>query len=280
MTAYGQSEIASCGLSIKPDHAIGRPTEFDQIVVIGPLLRQLQNVSPVVYDVLAAARANNIPITGVCTGSFVLAKAGLLDGSTACIHPYHALDFNDRFPGIRFVTDQHFVEENGLATVPGGTSVLNYAADLIERQLGFARSSKVMHQMSLPGTSWDIFGARQIRQRAENSGDIRLKKAISIMDRKMGSGDTVASVAAEVGLSTRQLDRLFRDHFGATPKRFWLDMRLDYCKWLTLNTRRPITSIALAGGFFDSAHLITQFKAAFGATPGEMREFTAGQQTV
>lgn len=271
MTADRQSETASCGLSVRPDQSLGRPSDFDRVVIIGPLLRQFQNVSPAIYDFLDAARAGNIPITGVCTGSFVMAKAGFLEGLTACIHPYHALDFKDRFPNIKYVTDKHFVEANGLATVPGGTSVLNYAAEVIERQMGSNRASKVMHQMSLPGTSWDIFGARQVRQRADNSRDTRIIKTVSIMERKMGSGGTVAEVAAEVGISTRQLDRLFRAHFGITPKQFWLEMRLDYCKWLTLNSRRPITKIALAGGFFDSAHFISQFKSAFGITPGEMR---------
>ena len=248
--------------------------EFDQIVVIGPLLRQFDAIAPSIYGILEKARAEKIPIAGLCTGSFVLAEAGLLEGMTACLHPYHALDFSSRFPNIPYVTDQHFIVGEGIATVPGGTSVLNYAAHVIERHLGTARTSKVMHQMSLPGSSWDIFGARQTRQKAASSNDARLKKAVSLMERTMEAGGTVPDIAKAIGISERQLDRLFRQHFDTTPKRYWLEMRLDYCRWLTLNTDRPITDVAFVGGFSDSAHFITQFKKTFGVTPGEMRKIS------
>lgn len=271
VTAHGRPETASCGSAVSPDHNAGSVSGFSLIAVVGPLLRRFDEIPQGTYDFIAAARKAEVPVVGLCTGSFVLARAGLLDGMTACIHPYHALDFSTWFPDIPYVTEKHFVEEGGIATVPGGTSVLNYAAHVIGRHLGASRTSKVMHQMSLPGASWDIFGARQARQQAANSSDVRIKKAVSLMERTMEAGKTIADLAAAAGTSERQLERLFQKHFQTTPKRYWLEMRLDYCKWLTLNTERSITDVAFAGGFSDSAHFITQFKKAFGVPPGELR---------
>jgi len=271
MTVHGQSERSSCGLSIAADRMLDSSREFDLVVLIGPLLRQFETLAPGLYDFLHATRARQIPIAGLCTGAFVLAEAGFLAHRLACIHPYHALDFSHRFPTVAYRTDLHFLETDGITTVPGGTSVLNYASHVIEYQLGVARASKVMHQMSLPGASLDVFAARQFRPDPPRSRDARVQKAVSLMERAMEAGGPIAHIAAAVGVSERQLDRLFRQHLGTPPKRYWLDMRLDYCKWLILNTDRSITDVAFLGGFSDSAHFITRFKTAFGAPPGEMR---------
>lgn len=95
----------------------------------------------------------------------------------------------------------------------------------------------------------------------------------------METGNTVAAIASAIGVSERQLDRLFRQHLNTSPKRYWLEMRLDYCRWMTLNTDRPISDVAFVGGFSDSAHFITQFKKAYGVPPGEMRRSKVGDQT-
>ncbi len=271
LTPHGQSEVASCGIKIGADRHLIHPSDFDMIVVVGPLLRQFSEISPDIYDFLGTTHCAGIPIAGLCTGSFVLAEAGLLDGFTACLHPYHALDFSERFPNLDYRTDRHFIEDKGIATVPGGTSVLNYAAHVIELHLGAARTSKVIHQMSLPGASWDIFGARPIKQKATSSNDARLKKAVSLMERTMETGGKVSGIATAIGVSERQLDRLFRKHFEISPKRYWLEMRLGYCRWLVINTDRSITDVAFVGGFSDSAHFITQFRKTYGVPPGAMR---------
>lgn len=263
----GSTATASCGIRIQPDAAYVNPTDFDYLVVIGGLLGQLRTAPARHRDYLRVAAAAGVPIIGVCTGVFVLAEEGLLAGRKVAVHPFHRDDFRTAFPALRLTTREDFVIDERRITVPGGVSILSLMTELIRSHCGADRAAKVVHQLSLtdqPGTNQFERG----RATAFHfSADPRIQRAVVMIESRMGRDAVPEEIALQVGLSSRQFGRLFRDHLGITPKQFIIETRLRYARWMIENSRHPITAIAYDTGFADCAHLTTAFKARYGMSP-------------
>lgn len=270
MSAGSAPVAASCGIEIKPTSDFRAPSRFDCVFVIGGLLRSLHRGDPAAIAYLRDAHAAGTLVVGVCTGSFILAQAGLVKGA-ACIHPYHLRDFQSRFPSIRTVGNQDYLWGDGVATIPGGTSIINFMADLIAGSRGGDRASKVVHQMTMPERGETSATSRKLALGYSHVDDPRLKRAIILMERGMGGDCSIAGVAAEVGLSLRQFERLFTDSMGMPPKRFLMTIRLRYARWLVLQTAQTMSEIAIQTGFADCSHFVRNFRKAFGASPKALR---------
>lgn len=145
----GFAAVASCGIRVESDAPYINPTDFDYIVAIGGLLPQLRAAPASHRDYIRVAAAAGSTVIGVCTGSFVLAQEGLLDGRRAAIHPFHAEDFRLAFPRQALSAREDFLIENGRITVPGGISILSLMTELIRNHCGPDRAAKAVHQLSL-----------------------------------------------------------------------------------------------------------------------------------
>ena len=222
-----------------------------------------------------------MPVYGVCTGSFVLALAGLLDGRPVCIHPYHKDHFEAAFPGHRFVTNRDFESSGTVTTVLGGVSILPLMKRLIAAHLGPDRAAKVEHQMTLPSSDGSAFARPQsplAAKRAEIS-DPRIQRALVILDAQSTQTPQIAALARTLGLSERHFLRLFRAHVGCGPKDYMIDTKLRAAAWLLQNTARSITSIAYTAGFASGAALADHCRRRLNATPGEIRKMNAAAHT-
>ncbi|MCU0818548.1 MAG: helix-turn-helix domain-containing protein [Beijerinckiaceae bacterium] len=272
MTPGRQPVHASCGIPITPDAGIGALDSFDCVAVIGPLLRNLETLPPEIPAALQHAHQQGKLVAGLCTGSFVLAEAGLMQKRRACLHPYHAEDYRRRYPDHRFMLDQDFHEDSGIVTVPGGLSVISFATSLISRFCGRERATKAVFQMTMSDREVESSVKKILALGRQHITDHRLRKAITLMERDMQSPGTVTGIAEQLGMSERQLERLFRDGLGTSPKAFWIEIRLRYGRWYLFNTRKAVTEVAYLTGFSDCAHFIAQFRKAYGVTPGQLRK--------
>jgi transcriptional regulator GlxA family with amidase domain len=267
----GQKTMASCGVWIQSDAPYINPTDFDYIVVIGGLLPHLRAAPRRHRDYLRAAASAGVPLIGACTGVFVLAQEGLLAGRKVCVHPFHKEDFRTAFPALRTTTRDEFLVEDNRITVPGGVSILSLMTQLIRTHCGADRAAKAVHQLSLserPGVGeFDRSRASGFR----HSTDPRIQRAIVTIESRRGQKTTPEEIASHVGLSGRQFGRLFQEHLGMTPKRFIIETRLRYARWLVENSNLSMTAIAYEAGFADCAHLATSFKARYGTPPTGLR---------
>ncbi len=267
----GQSAVASCGIRVQADAAYTNPNDFDYIVVIGGLLPHLRAAPARHRAYLRVAASAGVPIIGVCTGVFVLAQEGLLAGHKASVHPFHSEDFRMAFPRLAFSTRDDFLIDKARITVPGGISVLSLMTDLIRTHCGPDRAAKVVHQLSLTEqktmSAFDQERATVFR----NFSDTRIQRAVVLIESRKGRDVSPEQAAQAVGLSPRQFARLFQQHTNMTPKRFILETRLRYARFLVENTTMPMTSIAFETGFSDSAHFATAFRARYGTTPSTLR---------
>lgn len=263
---------ASCGLEFKATCHYTHPAEFDYIFVVGGLLNQLESAPLRHRHYIRLARQSKCTLVGVCTGSFVLVEERYLDTIKACIHPYHKGDFEQRFPSSHYTTHKDFSIEDGVITVPGGTSILALMSHLISIHYGADRSAKVSHQISLPERRGVSHFERSAIISHKQIKDPRVQKAIALIESIQDTSLSVSELAKQVGMSERHFSRLFSVEVGMAPKSYLLKMRLKLAVWLLQHTFKPITSVAYDAGFSSVAHLSSLCRKRFGVTPSDIRK--------
>jgi transcriptional regulator GlxA family with amidase domain len=262
---------SSCGVKISPWETYRDPSDFDYIVVVGGLLKGLDQSPPELTEYLKRAVKNKVTIIGLCTATFLLAKAGLLDGLRCCVHWYHYQTFKNQFESVIPVIDELFVEDKGFITSPGGTSTTDLALYLVEKYFGPERKIKVLRHMILDWNRPIDHPQTPYINDFQEIVDPRMRRAIFFMNQNISINYNSECIAQEVGLSKRQLDRLFQETFNDSPSNYFRKIRLRHANWLLKNTKKSITDIAFECGYSSSSHLCKSFKDFFGVPPGENR---------
>lgn len=262
---------SSSGITVQPEERLGDPTRFDYLVVIGGLVDEIENLHPETVLYLERAAAAGIPLVGVCTGTFALHRAGLMQGYRACVSWFHHEDFLERFDGLRPVSDQIFVVDRERLTCSGGVSAAHLAAFIVKRHLGQARAAKSLHIMMI-----DEARAAEEPQPglplALTANDALVRRALLVMQQSIDAPLSISRVVARLGVSRRKLERHFRDALGMTPLTADRLIRVEQAKHLLITTRRSATQIANETGFCDLPHMIKVFRVAEGTTPDAFRK--------
>ena len=262
---------ASCGAEITPQQRFGDPEDFDYIVVVGGLLPTCRDLPAATIDYLRLAAARSVPLIGLCTGSFILADAGLMQGRRCAVHWRHRQELVTLFPDIVAVSDETYVIDDGVITCPGGTAAIDLATELIIRHCGRARALKGLHDMVVEPHRAAHHVPRRPYEDIANCGDPRVEQAVALMEQNISGPFGVAVLARRLDTTTRQLDRAFAERVGVAPAALWREMRLNHAHWLLLNTSRTVTQVAFECGFSDGSHFSRWFKRAYGEAPYQFR---------
>ncbi|RJL05702.1 GlxA family transcriptional regulator [Paracoccus aestuarii] len=211
----------------------------------------------------------------VCTGAWVLAEAGLLDGRKATIHWENHDGFAEAFPKVDLFRSV-FVHDGNRLTAAGGTSSIDLMLHLIAEGHGDALAADVADQMLHTAIRTD-----QDRQRLSIPTRIgvrhpRLAAVIARMEANLEDPISPAQLALDAGMSTRQLERLFRRYLNRSPKRYYMETRLARARNLLMQTELPIIEIALASGFSSPSHFSKCYRAQYGSTPYRERGVSGG----
>lgn len=258
---------ASCGVQLSPQETFPDFTEFDYIVVVGGLLPHCLEQAPQTLDYLRKAYAANVSIVGLCTGSFIVAQAGLLDNRRCAIHIDHLEQMKQLFPLSLPQSDQIYVNDNEIITGPGGTAALDLAFSLIEERCGKARAIKGLAALSVEKHRAAHHRPNRPYGNLSVCGNWRVEQAIEIMERQLATPLKIHHLAKTLNSSVRELNRAFKAHAGEPPTVIWRKMRLSHGHWLLVNTTKTVTRIALECGFSDSAHFCRWFKKTYAETP-------------
>lgn len=265
---------ASCGFQLSPTRRFGDPREYDYVVVHGGILHTAKPVPDELVCFVRDAIECGVPVVGLCTGQFLLAGLGLLDGRRCAVH-FSLVDALHRLhPDVIAVSDEPVVRDGGFITCPGGLASINLAVQLVTEHCGSVRADKTMHYLMADR------GFDQMQAMAQDSDmgltfpDQRLTNAVALMRQRLYETGTVTEIAASVGVSERELTRLFNQHLRTSPAQYWRQIRLQAARWLVLNSSRSITQIAYECGFTDSSHLTRWFKRAYQTTPSRLRQLT------
>lgn len=267
---------SSCGIQVAPWEEFRDPMDFDYIILVGGLLGSLDQVSPALTAYMKQAVKKNVPVIGLCTASFILAEAGLMNGRRCGVHWYHYQDFKNKFPEVLPVIDELFVEDRGIITSPGGLAVTDLALYTIEKYFGAERVVKTLRHMILDWNRPIDHPQTPYMHDYQDITDPRVRRAVFYMEQNISAMVATEDVAEEVGISTRQLERLFQVFLRESPAGYFRRLRLRHANWLLHNTRRAITDIAIECGFSDSSHFAKRFKEFFGHSPGQAR-YGSGQ---
>lgn len=278
MAARPDAVRSSCGLLVTPNSPLLPPAELDYIVVVGGLLRAAPALDPAARAYLRAAAAAGSTLVGVCTGSFLLCREGLMAGRRSCVSWFHYQDFRDEFPDHDVEADRLFLIDRDRITCSGGSNVADLAVHLIERHLGHAPAQKAQHVLMLTSVRGadgaqphPPIATRFHASQGPAHGDDRVHRALLLMEQHLGSPLPMEEIARRVGLSARQLERRFQHALGQCPTAAYRELRLRYATWLLDHSALSVTEIAIEAGFADGAHFSRQFRKAYGRPPSQHR---------
>lgn len=214
----------------------------------------------------------------VCTGAWILADAGLLDGRKATIHWENHDGFAEAFPQVDLYRSV-FVNDGNRLTAAGGTSSIDMMLHLIAEAQGDALATEVADQML-----HTTIRTNQDRQRLSIPTRIgvrhpRLAAVVARMEGNLEDPVSPARLAADAGMSTRQLERLFRRYLNRSPKRYYMETRLARARNLLMQTEMSIIEVALASGFSSPSHFSKCYRALYGTTPYRERGTGGAPQT-
>jgi len=261
---------ASCGVLIEPTSAFLGPETLDYVVVVGGILHAGPQIDEATVRYLRDVASTRVPLIGICTGSFILCRAGLMKGRRSCVSWYHYQDFLEAFPDHDVVADRLFLADGPRITCAGGAGTAALATHMIEQHLGRAVAQKAS-QVLLFERARSGSEAQPHPPMSETVNEPRVRRALLLMEQNLTRPVAIAVVAEELGLSVRQLERLCREHVGMGPASLYRQLRMRYAHWLVENTDRSVTEIAIEAGFADCAHFSRQFKDAYGLSPSTRR---------
>ena len=214
----------------------------------------------------------NIPILTLCTGSFVLAKLGLLNGKHCSVHPFHLKEMQDRFPEVIADDQKDFIETGNFITSPGGITSTYLAFHLITKHCGQQRAIKgansVLIQYNNPSHNIETHEFSIFK----SCGNNLIEKAIYSMEHNFNLKINISSLSKSLNTTERSLSRSFKNIVNNTPSNVWRKIKLLHCKWLLTNTSKSITNIAFENGFTDSAHFSKWFILIYKETPSSFRK--------
>ena len=268
----GQRVRASSGLEVSVQQGWTDPKKFDYVVVIGGLLQHLDEIDSDCISYLHQVAEAGVCLVGLCTGSFVLARCGLMQGHLACVHAFHEDDWKRLFPSLPFVTHADYLVDGNRITCAGGVSVIELATELIERHCGHDRAAKVVHQMTVSKRGTHSFVDRRKALGYLTVTNTTVRRAVMLMEQHMGDPLDMPTIARLSGAGVRQLERAFRSETDLSPAEFYRITRLRYARWLLTSGSLALSEIAYECGFADVAHFTRQFQSQFGITPGKLKK--------
>jgi transcriptional regulator GlxA family with amidase domain len=271
MTRGVPERVASCGLKVAGSSDYLDPSQFDYIAVCGGNNYLDDRPDPQLDRYLGMAMKAGVRLLGICTGSFEIARAGLADGRTVCVHWNVRDAFERQFPHVLTSVDRLFIDEGDLITCAGSTAAIDLGLYLVSRHCGRDRAQQAVRHMMLTGIREPNLPQAYFRQELEGVSDPRVLKAVHFMEQQIDHPPQIPAVARYAGASARQLERAFKSELGTTPVKYHRLMRLRYGRWMIDNKMDSITQIALDCGFSDAAHFSREFRQEYGMPPSRYR---------
>lgn len=261
----GVSATCSNGASFQLDMGLEELDRDDTLLVCGGIDVQHATTKPIIAWLRREAR-RGMAIGGLCTGSWTLAKAGLLDGKKATIHWENQDGFLEEFEEVKLTKSVFVVDGNRLSTA-GGTSSIDLMLKLIATDHGDEVANTVADQLIYSSIRTDQDTQRLSIPTRIGVRHPKLSQVIQMMEANIEDPISPADLAEEVGMSTRQLERLFRRYLNRSPKRYYMELRLQKARNLLMQTDMSVINVALACGFASPSHFSKCYRAHYNTTP-------------
>ncbi|PVH28733.1 GlxA family transcriptional regulator [Pararhodobacter oceanensis] len=261
----GGDVTCSNGTRLRVDSGLTDIGRDDVAIVCGGVGVKANTTTVVMNWLRRAARKGSV-IGGLCTGAHTLAAAGLLDNRRATIHWENRDGFLEEFIETD-LTKSVFVIDGNRLTAAGGTSSIDLILTLIADDHGKDLANAVADQLIYTTIRTDRDIQRLSIPTRIGVRHPRLSRVIERMEQSIEEPVSPADLAQEVGMSTRQLERLFRRYLNRSPKRYYMELRLARARNLLMQTDLSVINVALACGFASPSHFSKCYRAQYGTTP-------------
>ncbi len=270
----GAEKTCSNGAVLRLDMGLDELDRDDCLMVCGGVDIQKHTSKPVLAWLRRESR-RGIAIGGLCTGAHVLAKAGLLDGKKATIHWENQDGFSEEFGDVD-LTKSVFVMDGNRWSTAGGISSLDLMLRIIASDHGEEVANSVADQMIYSTIRTDQDTQRLSIPTRIGVRHPKLSQVIQMMEGNIEDPMSPADLADEVGMSTRQLERLFRRYLNRSPKRYYMELRLQKARNLLMQTDMSVINVALACGFASPSHFSKCYRSHYNTTPYRERGAQGG----
>ncbi len=269
----GEPVQASNGLEIGVTHKIADVDHCTMLLVCSGINAQSFRDRSVMAWLRKIARTG-ATIGSLCTGAHLLAEAGLLSGYRCTIHWEDIEDFTEKHPELD-VTGDIFEIDRSRITCSGGTAALDLMLHLITLHHGVSLAGKVSEQFIHERIRESHDQQRMKLQSRVGTRNPKVLAAIRIMETNIEEPERVESIAEAVGISRRQLERLFETYLNQSPSAYYRALRLQHARLLLLHDSHSIISAALASGFNSASHFSQCYREHFNRQPREEKRFAA-----
>nr|WP_037272021.1 GlxA family transcriptional regulator [Roseovarius mucosus] len=260
-------EVITCsaGVRFNLDFPLSELNREDVVLVCGGMDVQKTATKRMLNWLRREAR-KGLRMGGLCTASYVLARAGLLDGKRATIHWENHDSFLEEFEDVTLTKSVFVIDGNRMSTA-GGTSSIDLMLNIIADDHGEKLANAVADQQIYSSIRTDQDTQRLSVPTRIGVRHPKLSQVIQMMETNIEEPISPATLARDVGMSTRQLERLFRRYLSRSPKRYYMELRLQKARNLLMQTDMTVINVALACGFASPSHFSKCYRAHYNTTP-------------
>lgn len=269
----GRAVQASCGLSLSPTVALDRVGPADIVFVCGGIHVE-RAVSAELLAALRRLAQQRVVLGSLCTGGYALAKAGLLDKYRAVIHWENLSALREEFPRVH-LSEQLFVIDRDRYTCSGGVAPLDLMFNIIKKDLGRDVAPMISEQFIVERIRSESDRQHVPLQARVGLFHENLIEAAALMQANIEEPLPLDEIAKLVGVSRRQIERLFKRYVGEVPTKYYMDMRLRRARELLLQSPMSVMEIAVACGFRSPPHFSKCYRGMFGHSPSAERAASA-----
>lgn len=274
----GDSITCSAGIEFSLDMGLEELRRDDTIMLCAGLNVQA-NTSKKLLGWLRREARRGVTLAALCTAPYILAKAGLLDGKRATIHWKNHDSFAEDFEDIE-LTKSVFVIDGKRMTTAGGTSSIDLIIKLIAQDHGEDVANAVADQQIYTSIRTDQDTQRLSVPTRIGVRHPKLSAVIQMMEANIEEPISPSILARDVGMSTRQLERLFRRYLNRSPKRYYMELRLLKARNLLMQTDMSVINVALACGFTSPSHFSKCYRGHYNTTPYRERGSQAATRSL
>ncbi|MFK7743679.1 MAG: GlxA family transcriptional regulator [Roseobacter sp.] len=274
----GDMVHCSAGSAFKLDGDLDELQRDDTVLLCSGIDVQTATTKRVLSWVRREAR-KGVTMGGLCTAAYTLAKAGLLDDKKATIHWENQDSFAEDFQDVE-LTKSVFVVDGNRLTTAGGTSSIDLMLKLIADHQGEDLANLVADQLIYTSIRTDQDTQRLSVPTRIGVRHPKLSQVIQMMENNIEEPTSPSTLAKDVGMSTRQLERLFRRYLNRSPKRYYMELRLQKARNLLMQTDMSVINVALACGFASPSHFSKCYRAHYDTTPYRERGSHAARLSI
>ena len=275
LSENGEPVAASDALEVRVDDRIPSQLPLDSLIICGGVQVE-RSCTPQLTSWLCQLDRQQKILGGICTGSYALAKAGVMANQHCAIHWEHLAGLQELFPSVK-ITNKLFSLSDRRMTSTGGTAPMDMMLTLVAKQHGNKLSAAIS----------EMFMCERIRNGKDvqkvplrslvGTSQPKLLEIVSLMEANLEEPIGMDELAGFVDLSRRQLERLFQKHLQCSPSRYYLQLRLSRAKQLLTQTNLSIIEVSVACGFVSTPHFSKCYRDCFGIPPRHERQGISSQ---